>query len=54
MQVDVEGAYAKNEDKQFQVVIPVSFSLQTSVDRDGENPELTSEIQTETAIDHRI
>ena len=46
VQVDIESAYAKNEDKQFEIVVPVSFSLQTSVDTEGENPELTSEIQS--------
>lgn len=46
VQVDVESAYAMNEDKQFRIVLPVSFSLQTSVDAEGENPELTSEIQS--------
>ena len=46
VQADFESAYVENEDKHFQVVIPVSFSLQTSVDTDGENPELTSEIQS--------
>lgn len=46
VQVDVESAYVKNEDKQFRIVVPVSYSLQMSVDAEGEDSKLTSELQS--------
>lgn len=46
VQVDIESASVKNEDKQFRISVPVSFAFQTSVDSAGENLELTNDLQS--------
>ena len=46
VQIDFESARVDTGEKESRIFVPVSFELQQSVDSQGEEPELSSEIQS--------